>query len=115
MKKNYFFYYLNRKMPGTNKGLDLRFDRGYVGASGQQYGHGRKISSAVSTAKKYNTKAKKGKYVTRGKSLADSLGATKELDKLTGGLFSRGTKELTSRGYGKRKTVRRRAIAHRIM
>ena len=101
-------------MTGTNKGLSLRYDNGVITASGQR-GSGKRLSSAVSSAKKYNTQAKKGKYVTRGKSFADSLGATKELDRLTGGLFSKGTQELVSRGYGKkpvRKVVRKRVVKH---
>ena len=62
---------------------------------------------AYSTGKKYNTQAKKGKYVSRGASAIDALGLTGELNRLTGGNYSRGVSSAKNKGYGHCKRRRR--------
>lgn len=93
----------------TNKGLVLKYDSGFT--RGAQGGGGSIITTAkkgYSTARKGQKAAKKHKVASRGKQAADTLGVTKELDRLTGGLFSRGAQEVISRGYGHPAMHRRR-------
>jgi hypothetical protein len=85
----------------TQLGQAAIYNSGMVTQSGGAMNFGANLNKANQFAKDYRVVSK-----TRG--VTDALGLTGFLDKKTGGLYSKGTDLAKSKGYGKKKTTRKK-------
>ena len=73
-----------------------------------QAGGALNFSNLGSNLAKANQFTKDYRLVSKTRGVTDALGLTGYLDKRTGGLYSKGTDLAKSKGYGKKKTTRKK-------